>query len=106
MCIVDTDCEVDFAPPLDYVEPVYEKPAAKAGGGGDGAAGGGASGSGGAGGGGGGSGSGAAEGGGGGGRKGKEPEAAPVGGNRCKSNPVDPWMDSKAPGFNQLKTND
>ena len=21
--IVETDCEVDFAPPLDYVEPVY-----------------------------------------------------------------------------------
>eukprot|EP00740_Mantoniella_antarctica_P025982 CAMPEP_0198706864 /NCGR_PEP_ID=MMETSP1468-20131203/391088_1 /TAXON_ID=1461545 /ORGANISM="Mantoniella sp, Strain CCMP1436" /LENGTH=351 /DNA_ID=CAMNT_0044465819 /DNA_START=1321 /DNA_END=2368 /DNA_ORIENTATION=+ len=26
VCIVDTDCEVDFAPPLDYVEPVYDKP--------------------------------------------------------------------------------
>jgi len=25
--IVDTDCEVDFAPPLDYVEPAFEKPA-------------------------------------------------------------------------------
>ena len=23
---MDTDCEVDFAPPLDYVEPVYDKP--------------------------------------------------------------------------------
>ena len=38
VCIVDTDCEVDFAPPLDYVEPVYEKPAPRtpAGGEGDG----------------------------------------------------------------------
>ena len=71
VCIVDTDCEVDFAPPLDYVEPVYEKkPAPKAAnnvgsGGGDGAA---ASSNGGGGRGGGG---GAGDGG-----KGKEPEAA------------------------------
>lgn len=28
ICIIETDCEVDFAPPLDYVEPVYKKPEA------------------------------------------------------------------------------
>lgn len=41
--IIETDCEVDFAPPLDYVEPVYEKPkppaSAKAAAGSDGASG-------------------------------------------------------------------
>lgn len=28
ICIIETDCEVDFAPPLDYEEP--EKPAKSA----------------------------------------------------------------------------
>ena len=26
--VIETDCEVDFAPPLDYVEPRREQPAA------------------------------------------------------------------------------
>ena len=26
--VIETDCEVDFAPPLDYVEPQREQPAA------------------------------------------------------------------------------
>lgn len=30
ICVIETDCEVDFAPPLDYVEPVRPAPAAPA----------------------------------------------------------------------------
>lgn len=28
--VIETDCEVDFAPPLDYVEPKREEPLAPA----------------------------------------------------------------------------
>lgn len=28
--VIETDCNVDFAPPLDYVEPDYSKPQASA----------------------------------------------------------------------------
>ncbi|KAG8366987.1 hypothetical protein BUALT_Bualt16G0025600 [Buddleja alternifolia] len=29
ICLIDTDCEVDFAKPLDYKEPEAERPEAK-----------------------------------------------------------------------------
>jgi hypothetical protein len=36
VCVVETDCEVDFAAPLDYVEPDYNSKGGGLGGGGGG----------------------------------------------------------------------